>query len=84
MEFFTILQLPSIHVAIYLSDLFSRHESVPEQLTDEDRRKYAQCERIARRFMQLDLDESANMGPVKEFLEWLGSTENDDDDDEPV
>ncbi|CAG8445606.1 11405_t:CDS:10, partial [Scutellospora calospora] len=55
--------------AIHLSHLFSRYESIPPPFVDDrERRLYATCEQVARKFLELDLEKTDT--DVNCFLEW--------------
>ncbi|CAG8440083.1 18808_t:CDS:10 [Acaulospora morrowiae] len=56
--------------ATHLSQLFSRYESIPPPLDDDqERRVYATCEQVARKFLELDLEKRET--DVSKFLEWV-------------
>ncbi|CAI2171965.1 328_t:CDS:10 [Funneliformis geosporum] len=70
----TLAGVPS-HVvkrASYLSQLFARYESIPPPFGDDrERREYATCEQVARKFVQLDFDgQDSN---IESFLKWVDS-----------
>ncbi|CAG8464444.1 18015_t:CDS:10 [Gigaspora rosea] len=55
--------------ATHLSCLFSRYESIPPPFADDrERRLYATCEQVARKFLELDLEKTDT--DINNFLEW--------------
>ncbi|CAG8717154.1 11818_t:CDS:10, partial [Dentiscutata erythropus] len=57
--------------ATHLSHLFSRYESIPPPfVNDHERRLYATCEQVARKFLELDLEKADT--DINNFLEWVG------------
>ncbi|CAG8587142.1 7126_t:CDS:10, partial [Dentiscutata heterogama] len=55
--------------ATHLSHLFSRYESIPPPfVNDRERRLYATCEQVARKFLELDLEKADT--DINNFLEW--------------
>ncbi|RIB15967.1 muts domain V-domain-containing protein [Gigaspora rosea] len=57
--------------ATHLSCLFSRYESIPPPFADDrERRLYATCEQVARKFLELDLEKTDT--DINNFLEWVG------------
>ena len=51
-------------------------ESVPPELTERDRRKFALSEKVARRFLEVDCEGSPS---VREFLDWVGKMNEEDE-----
>ncbi|PKC07226.1 hypothetical protein RhiirA5_500820 [Rhizophagus irregularis] len=56
--------------ASHLSQLFARYESIPPSFGDDhERRTYATCEQVARRFVHLDFN--GQDSGLENFLEWV-------------